>query len=373
MKDKTKNLSEKEKAYVIFLWITHNIDYDTEGFFSGNLGDCAPETVFRKGKGVCSGYANLFKSIADNLGLNVECVTCYCKGYGYEPGQQFTKTDHEYNVININNKWYNIDSTWGAGHLKGNQFIREYNEFYFFVDPELLIKTHYPADPKWLMTNKKYTLEEFSRWPKVYSNFHKFGFKQYSPLDGFIHLPNTNEQKFVVWRDNMKNARANCNVYLLEGNTYMQQLNCMSMNYYNDRVEFDCIFNKRGKYKIELFGNNNNNENITHSMMDYIVQVDNDARMEKSFPKSYALKSNLNIIEPLYDNLRSGQNVNFKFMSDLNEIIIIDNGEWIYLNKNENGLFEKDICIRGPPGSQVIIGMKNGEGGCSYIATYKVV
>ena len=26
-------------------------------------------------------------------------------------------------------------STWGAGHSNGNEYIREFNEFYFLPDP----------------------------------------------------------------------------------------------------------------------------------------------------------------------------------------------------------------------------------------------
>ena len=47
-------------------------------------------------------------------------------------GKKFTKIHHEYNAINIKNKWYPIDATWGAGHLEGKQYIKVLNEFYFF-------------------------------------------------------------------------------------------------------------------------------------------------------------------------------------------------------------------------------------------------
>ena len=35
MKAKTEELSEKEKSYIIFLWITDNIEYDVESYDSG--------------------------------------------------------------------------------------------------------------------------------------------------------------------------------------------------------------------------------------------------------------------------------------------------------------------------------------------------
>ena len=64
------------------------------------------------------------------------------------------KTNHEYNVINLNNKWYPIDTTWGAGHIENKDYVRAFNEFYFLPDSELLIKSHFPEDEKWQLTKK---------------------------------------------------------------------------------------------------------------------------------------------------------------------------------------------------------------------------
>ena len=95
-----------------------------QSYFAGKNVDCTPEGVFKNGKSICSGYARLFMDIALYLKLNVLCVHCYAKGVGYEPGQKMTSTNHEYNVINLDNKWYHIDSTWGAGHIEGKKFIK---------------------------------------------------------------------------------------------------------------------------------------------------------------------------------------------------------------------------------------------------------
>ena len=143
--------------------------------------DCTPEGVFKTGLSVCSGYARLYRDIALYLNLEVECVSCYAKGAGYRLGQNMYKSNHEYNVIKLDNKWYPIDSTWGAGHIEGKKFIKSYNEFYFLADPELLIKTHFPANEKWQLTQKKYTLEEFFKWPIVKHSFYLYGFEKYSP------------------------------------------------------------------------------------------------------------------------------------------------------------------------------------------------
>jgi len=371
MKSKTGKLSEKEKAYIVFLWVCTNIDCDLESYLAGRDVDCTPEGVFRNGKTVCSGYAHLYKDIAVYIELRVECVTCYAKGIRYEPGQKFTKTNHEFNVIFLNNKWIGLDSTWGAGHVEGNKYIKQYNEFYFLVDPEKLIKTHFPSDPKWILSKKKYSLEDFAKWPKVYSNFYTSGFDKYSPDNGSIELKNSNSQKITIWGKSPKDAKVSCNVYLLDGNTYRQQLNQSLVNFYKDRIEFDLIFNKKGKYKIQLFGNNNG-ESTMYSILDYVVNVEKDAEKQLSFPTTYSLTKNINLIEPMYDNLKSGEKVKFKIGSDLETIIIID-GQWHYLKKNPKGIFEDEITIQSKPGSNVVVGMKNESGSCEYMLSYKVI
>ena len=120
IKSKTKDLTEIERAFVLFKWIGQNIDYDLKNLNAGKSVDCSKEGVFRTGKTVCSGYSNLYKDIAIYLNLEVKSITCYAKGEGYIPGQKIHvfETNHEINVIKLDGKWYHIDSTWGCWAFK---------------------------------------------------------------------------------------------------------------------------------------------------------------------------------------------------------------------------------------------------------------
>ena len=371
LKSKTSNLSPIEKSYVIFRWICDNIAYDADSFFAGRDVDCTPEGVYRNGSTVCSGYSRLYKDFSIYLDLQVECVSCYAKGVGYEPGKRLNQTDHEYNIININNKYYPIDSTWGAGHIEHQDFVKSFNEFYFFADPELLIKTHFPENEKWQLTKKKYTLEDFLKWPLVKDFFYRYGFERYSPDEGMLDLNNTNEQKFVVYGNNMSKKTGLCNVYLLQGNVYQQLLNLSYINFFDDKFEVNCIFNKKGKYKIQIFGNNERGQENNMQILEYIVNVESDAKEELSFPTTYKGKEDINIIEPKYNNLKSGEKVKFKIKSNLEEIIIID-GQWHYLKKNEEGFFELETVIQSQKGNSVIIGKKKPPNSCEYLALYTI-
>ena len=371
IKSKTDMLSPKEKSFVLFLWICDNIAYDADAYFAGRDVDCTPEGVYRNGSSVCSGYSRLYKDIALYLNLEVECVTCYAKGVSYRVGEKMTESNHEYNVIKLNNKWYPIDSTWGAGHTEGKKYIKSYNEFFFLANPELLIKTHFPVDDKWQLTQKKYTLDEFLSWPLIKNTFYKFGFKACYPDKVTISLKNTNTQKFIIYGDNIDQKGVSCNVYLLEGNCFNQQLNQDKCSLYKDRIEIDTIFNKKGEYKVQIYGNNNRGSNYT-DMLEYQVIVENNPREKLSFPTFYKGKEDINIIEPLYDNLKHGVNYKFKIESNLEEIIIID-GEWNYLKQKRNGYFEFETIINSPAGGNVSIGKRDGSTSCSSLVVYKVI
>ena len=213
------------------------------------------------------------------------------------------------------------------------------------------------------------------KWPQVFENFYAFGFNKYFPEEGFIKL-HSNSQKFILWGDNISQNNASCQIFLLEGNIYQQQLNLDKINFLEDRIEFDFIFNKKGRYKLYLFANNDKGKE-THNIMTYIVDAQNDSINELKFPDCYSDAKDINIIEPIYDNIKSGQTVKFKIKtnsSDLDTIIIID-GQWHYLNKDEQGFFEKEITIQTPPGKNIIIGKRkdNSDCNCSYLVAYTII
>ena len=77
----TNHLTNAEKAFALFYWMTQNISYDVQGYYSGNR-KVDPESVYRRGLGVCSGYARLFEYIGTYIGLNIICIIGFAKGYG---------------------------------------------------------------------------------------------------------------------------------------------------------------------------------------------------------------------------------------------------------------------------------------------------
>lgn len=140
---------EKVRAY--YVWITHNISYDTKTFFSNNPN---PKTkaidALQRKTAICQGYSELFKALCEYSNIPCELISGYSKGYGFNPKQKLTQSDHAWNIVFVENKWQHIDATWGAGHVKENmKFIKKFSEDFFLTPPEDFILKHLPTDPMW--------------------------------------------------------------------------------------------------------------------------------------------------------------------------------------------------------------------------------
>ena len=73
------------------------------------------------------------------------------------------ETDHAWNAVEIDNHWYLMESTWGAGHLnEQNTFKRKLNSYYFLPRPNEMIYHHLPEDEKW----------QFLRTPNQYETIY---------------------------------------------------------------------------------------------------------------------------------------------------------------------------------------------------------
>jgi len=137
--------TDLEKVRVIYRWITDNISYDTEAYFSGRRAETSPAGVLRTGKSVCAGYAGLFKNLLDIAGVTSIELNGYAKGYSYDEGDHFTRTNHAWNAVQIDERWYLIDSTWATGHLEGRTYKKRLQEYWFFTPPEKFIFSHFPV------------------------------------------------------------------------------------------------------------------------------------------------------------------------------------------------------------------------------------
>lgn len=192
-------VNQIDKARAIFYWICKNISYDVE--FSEKLETqnirafsyrsdkelidkekkfnlYLALTAFKSKKAVCNGYAALFSEIANKLGLESKLIRGDLKYDSYQLEVDL-QTNHSWNVIKINDEWKFVDCTLAAGKIssKTNQFVFDFNDFYFFTNPDLFFLNHFPDDEKWLLADDKSKLE-YLNLPIYFPDF----FNYYSSL-----------------------------------------------------------------------------------------------------------------------------------------------------------------------------------------------
>ena len=66
--------TEEQKAWAIFCWVAHHVEYDAAGARGGDARPCGAEDVLRNRVCLAQGYANLFTALATHAGLRSEVV-----------------------------------------------------------------------------------------------------------------------------------------------------------------------------------------------------------------------------------------------------------------------------------------------------------
>lgn len=194
--------TQMEKVKAIFLWITANIDYNVRNFNNKygpfatygdeddtsvvlkSLDERVAKLVLKKRTAVCDGYARLFKALCSFAGIESEVIT----GYGRTGSSKQFKCNHKWNAVLIDSSWYLLDATWASGYLNftGDEFLRDYNGYYFLTQPQDFIYDHYPDELKWTLLQNPPTLKEFNRSPFKNEAFLKFKINSYKPAKGII-------------------------------------------------------------------------------------------------------------------------------------------------------------------------------------------
>jgi hypothetical protein len=172
--------TDLEKIRILFSWVVTHVEYDDYAYNSGVYPNYSAENVLYRKKAICEGYCNLLKALCDEAGLEAEKIIGYAKGYGYKVGHKFKETNHAWNVVKIDGIWRLFDATWASGYadnLNGKLVSKErFDSFWFDVNPNAYIFSHFPEEQKWQLTNNPITLSQFEAMPFLNTAFFKLGY-----------------------------------------------------------------------------------------------------------------------------------------------------------------------------------------------------
>ena len=117
-----KGKTDYEKIYMAYTYISSTAVYQSEGAFE-NLIDAyiSAYDVLVDHKTVCLGSSTAFSYLMDKLGIESYIVDHIEE---YDPDNRVYYSNHTYNVVKLDNKWYVVDIKYGndlSGLLVGNQ------------------------------------------------------------------------------------------------------------------------------------------------------------------------------------------------------------------------------------------------------------
>jgi transglutaminase superfamily protein len=199
--------TDLQKVRAIFSWVAEHIVYRTKKTIIKNpilsktnrlkpidsvvvnsANDYVAESVIRNQAAVCEGYARLFKTLCDYAGIESVLITGYARGDINHFNTRFS-SNHYWNAVFVDSAWHLLDVTWASGYFTyySDEFVKFFDDQYFFTPPELFIKDHFPDDLQWTLLPEIPTPEEFYHSPFKQKSFNKYNITSYAPVTGVIH------------------------------------------------------------------------------------------------------------------------------------------------------------------------------------------
>ncbi|CAF0992314.1 unnamed protein product [Brachionus calyciflorus] len=164
-------ISDLEKHWMIFLWISKNIIYDSISHKSGNISKNSAEDVFKYGLAVCTGFSNLYSAICKLIGLECYKINGFAKGESYKIGDTDDIGRHAWNVIFLEGQFYNIDATLSCLNDNLNKIENEWIPYWFMTPSKIFSESHFSPE-----MNREITKEEFDKMPYFEFFYHIYGF-----------------------------------------------------------------------------------------------------------------------------------------------------------------------------------------------------
>ena len=174
-------MTDVESAYFAYKWIGQNIEYDCLGKNFGNA-TTLPVNTYKDGKGGEIGISELFNTLCGFLNIETNTILGVKKDLSgdYNSTNLFKFDEYAWNYISIDNKYYILDVTAGAGICTYTGFSKRQRDDYFGIDPEFSIRYLFPNDKEWQLLSKPITEEQFKSQAFLHNGFFKY-FNKISP------------------------------------------------------------------------------------------------------------------------------------------------------------------------------------------------
>jgi hypothetical protein len=159
-------------------YVINRITYDLDVLKTGNRPSQDAQTVFSTRKGVCEGYANLFRALGRAIDLDVVVVVGKIRR-DLAPvdliplslrvmKSNYDWTLHAWNAVKVDGHWQLVDTTWDDGDSAD---AASYSVEYLMPPPTVMIVSHLPELQVWQLLQQSKSESAFEQQPLLTPHF----------------------------------------------------------------------------------------------------------------------------------------------------------------------------------------------------------
>lgn len=334
--------SDEEKTRALFRWITQNISYDVDAYFSGRYMSGRAEDALKNKRGVCEGYSGLFEQLARAAGITVVKISGFAKGYGYAAGGAVGSVpNHAWNAVKVNGDWKLLDCTWGAGYIGDDRkFHREFNPHYFFTPPAEFVFDHLPEEQKWQLLDRPRSKDEYQKMVYLRPKFFALGLELSGEPDGTLRTTGELNIKLRSPRDVLAMALLQQGGRKLDERwTFVQQE--------GDVLSIHALPPVKGDHILRLFAKAPSEKGDYEWVLDYHIEATGDLESPSGYPRMFAAfqEKRAILLEPLQGKLQTGVQQRFRLrIPGAEQAAVIAHEKWSPLHRRGD-LFEGEATI----------------------------
>ena len=268
--------TEVERFRAIYMWVCQNIKNDY-GLYTRNhrkrqryqndslklkeWNDQFKRISFQKllkhNRAICTGYAYLVNELAKYANLECEIIQGYGKTSTIDI-EKLTLPNHTWNAVKLNGKWYLSDATWASGipNPDTNKFKFDYNDGFFFPNPELFAINHYPVESKWILLKEDVpSFQNFLDAPILYNEAYNWLSIHIEPK--IMHHSVSKNQKITFRYELLKPVETKNIYFMIDNGLKNITIPPNSVIIENKRLTLEHAFSKSGFYDVHLKINEN--------------------------------------------------------------------------------------------------------------------
>jgi hypothetical protein len=276
------------------------------------------------------------------VGLRIEKVAGYGKGFSYAEGVPPKGTNHAWNAVWLDNKWHLLDATWDAGAVdrRTRQFVRNTKDFqYFLGDPGYFITSHFPSDARWQLQDRRIDFAEFLSFARIPPDISFWGIDiskhRHRQIDTSVmpYVFDFGEQTPKLTATLHQEGQKVDGTWALQVRT-------------DHQIKLLVAAPRPGKYDLIIYAAKNPSDRVNQSILEYKVDFQDSARLAKGFPLPFSsyFESRAQLIKPLEGVLPSVSEIRFELrLEGARNVALFQNGKLLRTLNRNGTLFTGDV------------------------------